>query len=243
MRLGSMMSAGILACALLLAAAQAEAKGLAKSKGRYFTGHGLTTARLRKEPVPTPSGDVWVRAVNFGDEVKVNIFRKDSGGQDSSGTALTSRTDQGQSGQPGQPLYDEKALAALDNVFRCKRTGEVRAVDPRLYQTLSVIYEHFGGKRVDLISGFRFQRHEASRHFHASAMDIRIPGVSLRELRDFADSLDPGGMGIGIYPRAGFVHIDWRAPGEPSYRWTDRAPARDGGGKRPSKRWKHRPNS
>jgi len=36
-----------------------------------------------------------------------------------------------------------------------------------------------------------------------------------------AESLDGGGMGIGIYPRSGFIHVDYRAPGEPSYRWTD----------------------
>ena len=28
-------------------------------------------------------------------------------------------------------------------------------------------------------------------------------------------------MGIGIYPASGFVHIDFRAPGDPSFRWTD----------------------
>ena len=58
-------------------------------------------------------------------------------------------------------------------------------------------------------------------HFHASAMDIRIPGVGLGELHKFADSLDTGGMGLGLYPTGGFIHFDYRAPGEPSYRWTD----------------------
>jgi hypothetical protein len=28
-------------------------------------------------------------------------------------------------------------------------------------------------------------------------------------------------MGLGIYPATGFVHLDFRAPGEPSFRWTD----------------------
>ena len=67
--------------------------------------------------------------------------------------------------------------------------------------------------------------------------NFRIEGVSNRELYKFAQSLDEGGMGIGIYPRSQFVHIDFRAPGEPSYRWTDRSPP-DGNskGKRPSRR-------
>jgi hypothetical protein len=28
-------------------------------------------------------------------------------------------------------------------------------------------------------------------------------------------------MGIGLYPTSGFIHVDFRAPGEPSYRWVD----------------------
>jgi hypothetical protein len=28
-------------------------------------------------------------------------------------------------------------------------------------------------------------------------------------------------MGIGLYPTSQFIHVDFRAPGEPSYRWTD----------------------
>jgi hypothetical protein len=52
-------------------------------------------------------------------------------------------------------------------------------------------------------------------------MDIRIPGVSINEMYKYAESLDAGGMGLGIYPTSQFIHVDFRAPGEPSYRWTD----------------------
>ena len=86
---------------------------------------------------------------------------------------------------------------------------------------LSRIYDHFG-KRIELVSGFRNQKRTSSFHFHGSASDIRIPGVSDKVLHKFVQSLDTGGMGIGIYPRAGFVHVDIRP--EPSYRWTDYAP-------------------
>jgi uncharacterized protein YcbK (DUF882 family) len=183
-------------------------------KDRYFSGHGVDKADLRSEPVPKPSGEVWLYSANFREEVRVNIYDPNGG-------------------------FNDEALAQLDHIFRCKRTGEQRAVDPRLYETVSVIQDHFGGKRIELVSGFRFQENESSRHFHASASDIRIEGVSIRELYDYAESLDTGGMGIGIYPRAGFVHVDWRAPGEASYRWTDRSPPeRDSPGKRPSRRWR-----
>jgi uncharacterized protein YcbK (DUF882 family) len=230
MRIGPLTLAGCLslATALVLPApgdgsGEAIAGKKKKKKGkkdRYFSGHGVDKDELRTEPVAKPSGDLWLYSPNFREEVRVNIYDKSGG-------------------------FDDEALAELDNLFRCKRTGEKRAVDPRLYETVSVIQDHFAGKRIEVVSGFRFQEKETSRHYHASAADMRIEGVSIRELYQYAESLDTGGMGIGIYPRAGFVHVDWRAPGEPSYRWTDRSPSDgDGGGKRPSRRWRgKKPNS
>ena len=197
-----------------------KARGKKRRGKSYFSGHGVSKDSLRAEPVPRPSGDLWLYAVNFREELKVNIYNPDGS-------------------------FDEAVLAELDRVFRCKRTGEQRAVDPRLYETLSVIADHFGQKRIELVSGFRFQENEGSRHYHASAADFKIEGVGQRELYSFAESIDTGGMGIGIYPRSGFVHVDYRAPGEPSYRWTDRSPP-DGTskGKRPSRKARSsRPNS
>ena len=43
--------------------------------------------------------------------------------------------------------------------------------------------------------------------------------MSPKKIEAFAETLDRGGMGIGIYPRSQFVHIDVRSP--PSYRWID----------------------
>jgi uncharacterized protein YcbK (DUF882 family) len=166
---------------------------------KEFQGHGVAKSTLRTDPLTAPSGDVWLRAANLAEEAKVNIYKADGS-------------------------FNDEALAQLDELFRCKRTGEVRAVDPRLYEQLSRIQDHFGGKQIELVSGFRFAERSSSRHYHASAMDIRIKGVSIREMYDMAESLDGGGMGIGIYPRSGFIHVDYRAPGEPSYRWTDYSP-------------------
>jgi len=163
---------------------------------KEFQGHGVAKASLRTEALPQPSGNIWVHAENLGEEAKVNIYKADGS-------------------------FDEAALAQLDDIFRCKRTNEVRAVDPRLYEQLSRIQDAFGGKEIELVSGFRFAERNSSRHYHASAMDIRIKGVSIREMYAMAESLDAGGMGIGIYPHSGFIHVDYRAPGEPSYRWTD----------------------
>jgi hypothetical protein len=159
--------------------------------------YAVPRADLRTEPVPRPTGEIAFEPNNKpGVVFKGNIY--DANGD-----------------------YDDAVLAELDRGMICKRTGDIRAVDPRLYETLSIIYEHFGRKTMVLVSGHRLQTKESGRHHHAAAADIYIPGVSTGELYAFVNSLDTGGMGIGKYPRSGFVHVDWRAPGAPSTRWTD----------------------
>jgi uncharacterized protein YcbK (DUF882 family) len=172
------------------------AKSKRKKRAKAFQGHNALKSTLRTEPLPKPSGDIWVRAENLNEDVRVNIYKPDGS-------------------------FDDAALAKLDEVFRCVRTGEVRAVRAELYEQLSRFFDHFEGKQIQLVSGFRFAERNSSRHYHASAMDIRIPGVSIKEMYAFAESLDAGGMGVGLYPTSGFIHVDFRAPGEPSYRWTD----------------------
>jgi uncharacterized protein YcbK (DUF882 family) len=179
---------------------------------KEFQGRGVSRDSLRTTELPKASGDVWLTIPNFREEVKVNIYKPDGS-------------------------FDEAALAQLDYAFRCRRTNEARAVNPHLYEILSIISDNYGKQRLELVSGFRLAERDSSRHFHASAMDIRIPGTSPRELYDFAQTLDLGGMGIGIYPNSGFVHVDLRAPGEPSYRWTDYS----GSGSSSSSKHKKRP--
>jgi uncharacterized protein YcbK (DUF882 family) len=162
-----------------------------------FSGHNADRSKLRTEPLERPSGQISVMTQNFGGEsLDINIYQADGS-------------------------FDEAALAKLDDIFRCKRSNEVRAVDPRLYEMMSRIYDHFDHQPIELVSGFRFTERDSSRHHHASAMDIRIKGVSIQDMYAYAESLDAGGMGVGLYPTSQFIHFDFRAPGEPSYRWTD----------------------
>ena len=182
---------------------QCTARGGKRSCRRVavFQGHNAAPSTLRTDPLARPSGDIWVYAENLGEEWKGNIYKPDGS-------------------------FDDAALAKLDDLWRDTRTGDVRAVRAELYEHLSRICDHFPDHRVDLVSGFRFHERDSSRHFHASAMDIRIKGISIRELYNFAQTLDvgvnsEGALGIGIYPTSQFIHVDFRAPGEPSYRWTD----------------------
>jgi len=166
-----------------------------------FQGHNAAQATLRNEPLEAPSGEVWIYAENLAEEFKGSIYKPDG-------------------------TFDDAALAKLDDMWRDTRTGDVRAVRAELYEHLSRICDHYPGRRIELVSGFRFHERDSSRHFHASAMDIRIKDVSIRELYNFAQTLDvgvgnEGALGVGIYPTSQFIHVDFRAPGEPSYRWTD----------------------
>jgi uncharacterized protein YcbK (DUF882 family) len=192
------------------AAKSSKSSGKAKRHVTAFSGHNANKTTLRTEPLDKPSGHISLRAENLGEEVDVNIYKPDGS-------------------------FDEGSLAKLDDMFRCVRTGEVRAVRRELYEQLSRIEDHFDGKQIYLVSGFRFAERNSSRHFHASAMDIRIPGVSINEMYKYAESLDVGGMGLGIYPTSQFIHVDFRAPGEPSYRWVDYSGHGGGGGKKAKK--------
>ncbi len=168
----------------------------AKAKGPVFSGRLATQSELRDTPLPKPSGHLALHAVNFNEDVEVSIYKPDGS-------------------------FDDDALDALNHLWRCKRTDTEKSINPHLFEMLSRIYDHFG-HTIELVSGFRNQERTSSFHFHGSASDIRIPGVSDKELHAYVASLDAGGMGLGIYPRAGFIHVDIRP--EPSFRWTDYSP-------------------
>ena len=190
----------------------------AKRKKRpRFQGKVVKETELRSEPFARPSGDLYVYSPNLHEEVKVNIYKPDGS-------------------------FNQDAVRELYRVFRCKRTDTEKPIEPRLIEILSSIQDHFGGRRMEVISGFRNQRKVTSFHFHGTAADIRIDGIAERQVRDYASSLDTGGMGVGIYPRAHFVHVDVRP--EPSFRWTDYSASGDGSpGRLPPRGFKKKPTS
>ena len=192
--------------------APAGQRGKAKAKkGRrhaVFSGWQVPAGQLRREPLARPSGHLRLYSVNFHEEVEVDLYNSDGS-------------------------FNEAALDQLNHFWRCRRTGTEKPIDPRLFELLSHLSDHFGGKRLELVSGFRNQSRTSSYHFHGSASDVRILGVSERQLHEFVKTLDSGRMGLGLYPRAGFIHVDVRP--DPSYRWIDYSPPGDNGG-RPKRR-------
>jgi uncharacterized protein YcbK (DUF882 family) len=177
-------------------------------------GHVVPEDRLRQEPLKRPSGNLHLVFPGVKDEVEVNIYNADGS-------------------------YNLEALEQASHVLRCRRTETEKPMDPQLLMLLSHVYDHFGSKPIEIVSGYRNQRKQTSNHFKGTASDIRIAGVPPKKIREFAESLDGGGMGIGIYPKSGFVHIDVRPP--PSYRWVDYSPpGSNDAEKRPPRGWKRK---
>lgn len=119
--------------------------------------------------------------------------------------------------------YLPEALDALNHFLRDHRTQQVTKMDPELFMLVHRIYEEVGGKQpIQIISGYRSKISnnmlrsigrkvaKKSQHIEGKAMDIRIPGVELKLVRDTALKMGVGG--VGYYPQNDFVHVDTGRP-------------------------------
>jgi uncharacterized protein YcbK (DUF882 family) len=115
--------------------------------------------------------------------------------------------------------YLPDALAEATRIMRDWRTGDERFIDPTLFDALHAIRDRLESPRpFQVISGYRSPRTNAmlnrrsngvaenSQHVLGKAIDVRIEGVELSNLRNAA--LDLAAGGVGYYPRSNFVHVD-----------------------------------
>ncbi len=118
-----------------------------------------------------------------------------------------------------QGEYVPDALAEINHVLRDHRTNEVAAIDTGLLDLLHRVNTTLGtAQPFQVISGYRspasnqmLARHSSgvakhSLHMQAKAIDIRIPGVTLADVRRTGLMLKGGG--VGYYPGSNFVHLD-----------------------------------
>jgi uncharacterized protein YcbK (DUF882 family) len=124
----------------------------------------------------------------------------------------------------GRP--DEKARARLARFLRDRETDEQTRPKTALMSVLAHLADHFNGRTIVVLSAYRSERNgdnaSSTRHGTGEALDLRIKGVSSEALRDYCLTLSK--VGVGYYPRSGFVHIDireeevywvdWSRPGE-----------------------------
>ena len=103
------------------------------------------------------------------------------------------------------------ALKSFEKMMRSPN-GMAHPIDARLVSLVSIVSNHFGSRKVEVVSGFRpftpTQFNPHSNHMHGKAIDFRIAGVPNEALRDFCRTLK--NVGCGYYPNSVFVHMDVR---------------------------------
>jgi uncharacterized protein YcbK (DUF882 family) len=118
----------------------------------------------------------------------------------------------------GRPVPD--AVQKVDGLLFDQRTSKTHTTDPGLLAKIVRVSDHFGGRRLIIVSGFREEASNPyttrSKHALGRAIDFRVEGVPNEALRDFCHSLP--GVGVGYYPNSSFIHLDVR---DISTHWTD----------------------
>ena len=115
--------------------------------------------------------------------------------------------------------YLEDALAAIDHLLRDHRTDEVRQIDRALLDVLASLRDRLDtAEPFHVISGYRSPATNAklaaasggvarnSLHLQGRAIDIRVPGRPLAQVRGAALAMAAGG--VGYYRSSDFVHLD-----------------------------------
>ena len=115
--------------------------------------------------------------------------------------------------------YIPDVMAEVNHLLRDHRSDTSTAMDPRLFDMLHLLQQDLGiQKQFHVISGYRSPETNAklrknsssvakrSYHMLGKAIDIRLPGVPLKQLGSQASSLQVGG--VGYYQRSNFIHVD-----------------------------------
>jgi uncharacterized protein YcbK (DUF882 family) len=110
-------------------------------------------------------------------------------------------------------------LKSFEKIMR-SQAGASHPIEGRLISLVGVVSNHFGSRKIEIISGFRpyspTQYTQHSNHNHGKAIDFRVVGVPNEAVRDFCRTLK--NVGCGYYPNSTFVHMDAR---ESSAFWID----------------------
>lgn len=115
--------------------------------------------------------------------------------------------------------YIPDAMRRVNTVLRDHHSDEVHPIDRELVDLMCLISSIMADDRaVHVICGYRSPHTNASMrerslgvarrslHTKGQAVDIRVPGRSLSQLKRVAMTLKEGG--VGYYPFSDFVHVD-----------------------------------
>ncbi len=115
--------------------------------------------------------------------------------------------------------YNKSELTRLNHMFRDHRNDQVKAIDPKLFDQIYILQMMMNlNKPIQLVSGYRsaatnnaLRRKNSgvakkSYHTRGQAMDFRVQGVQVSQIRKAALKMSAGGL--GYYPKSNFIHID-----------------------------------
>ena len=115
--------------------------------------------------------------------------------------------------------YIPEALAGINHILRDHRNNEIQDISPALLDLLYSVNSVIEARQpMHIISGYRSPATNAmlaarsggvakhSMHLEGKAIDIRMPGRELIQVRRAALRLQGGG--VGYYPGSDFVHVD-----------------------------------
>jgi uncharacterized protein YcbK (DUF882 family) len=115
---------------------------------------------------------------------------------------------------------DEDTAMEIKRLFRCRTTHREKMIAQKTLAMLADVAAQYPGKPIEYVSGYRIGRGESSTspHRDGRAIDFRIRGLQLRDLRDYLWRTYTD-VGVGWYPSEQFIHIDTR-PGLHDTAWT-----------------------
>ncbi|MDX1696789.1 MAG: DUF882 domain-containing protein [Thiohalobacterales bacterium] len=115
--------------------------------------------------------------------------------------------------------YIDEGLQEINGVLRDHRTDEIYPIDTSLLDLLFLLQASTENRKpFQVISGYRSPKTnqalrsksagvaKRSYHMRGKAIDVRLPGVDLKQLHRAAIDLKAGG--VGYYPGSGFIHVD-----------------------------------
>ena len=106
---------------------------------------------------------------------------------------------------------DAATRTQVKRLFRCRKTHREAMIHRLTLSMLADVAWRYEGKTIEYVSAFRVHRGESrtSPHRDARAIDFRIRGVALREIRDYLWR-NYTEVGVGWYPEGQYIHMDSR---------------------------------
>lgn len=115
--------------------------------------------------------------------------------------------------------YVDSALNEINRFLKDFRTGDIAEMDPKLLDILHDVRNELGSNEAyEVISAYRSPKTNEmlrsksggvarnSQHVLGNAIDVRLRGVPIEDLRDIALDMKRGG--VGYYQQSDFVHMD-----------------------------------